>query len=91
MLNEREHFKSKASTIRLGGVDIREVSRKDWHAQIGVIVSENFFFNGTLRENISWNMRDYSDEKAMKYIRMLNIERDFSILEVDILSAKLAS
>lgn len=30
MFNERPFYKSKSSTIRLGGVDIREVSRRDW-------------------------------------------------------------
>jgi ABC-type multidrug transport system fused ATPase/permease subunit len=91
MFNERACYKSKSSTIRLGGIDIREVSRKDWHNQIGVITSENFYFNGTIRENISWSLTNYSELKARHFAKTLQLEHDFSQLEGDLLSTKLTT
>lgn len=64
MFNEIAFYKSKSSTIRLGGIDIRQASRKDWHTQIGVIMSSNFYFIGTLKENISWALEDFNCLKA---------------------------
>ena len=72
MFNERAFFKAK-STIRLGGVDIRECSRADWLKQIGVIASNNFYFNATIRENVSWGLEGYSDLRALHFAKMLHI------------------
>ena len=39
-------------TIRIGGVDIREVSTRDLRNQIAVVTQENILFNDTIRRNI---------------------------------------
>lgn len=77
MFNERPFFKSKSSTIRLGGIDIREVSRRDWLNQFGVITSDNFYFNATIRENISWGMEGFSELRALHFAKLLHMEKDF--------------
>jgi ABC-type cobalamin/Fe3+-siderophores transport system ATPase subunit len=91
MFNERAFFKSKSSTIRLGGVDIREVSRRDWLRQFGVIASDNFYFNGTIRENVSWGFDGYSELRALHFARLLQMEKDFPAVEPNVLSAKLTT
>jgi len=64
MFNEIAFYKSRSSTIRLGGIDIRQATRKNWHEQIGVIMSTNFYFIGTLKENISWGLEEFNYIKA---------------------------
>ncbi len=76
MFNEKMYFKSKSATIRLGGVNIRECPRRDWLKQLGVIASDNFYFNATIKENISWGMEDFSELRALHLASMLEMERD---------------
>ena len=39
-------------TVKIGGVDIREVSTRDLRNQIAVVAQENILFNDTIRRNI---------------------------------------
>jgi subfamily B ATP-binding cassette protein MsbA len=41
-----------AGTIKIGGVDLREVSTRDLRNQIAVVAQENILFNDTVRRNI---------------------------------------
>lgn len=60
-------------------MDIREVSRQEWLGQFGVIASDNFYFNATVRENIKWGLPDYSELRALHFAKMLNMDRDFPL------------
>jgi subfamily B ATP-binding cassette protein MsbA len=39
-------------TVKIGGVDVREVSTRDLRNQIAVVAQENILFNDTIRRNI---------------------------------------
>ena len=41
---------------------------------IGVISDDNFFFNGTLKENISWNVHHFDEFQADLFAQELQIE-----------------
>jgi ABC-type multidrug transport system fused ATPase/permease subunit len=43
---------------------------------IGVITEDNFFINGTLRENISWNVHHFDEFQADLFAQELQIEED---------------
>jgi ABC-type bacteriocin/lantibiotic exporter with double-glycine peptidase domain len=43
---------------------------------VGVITSNNFFVNGTLKENVSWKVPDFDDVEADKMARELQMEED---------------
>ena len=38
--------------MKIDGVDLREIEKSHLRSSIGVVLQENYFFNGTVRENI---------------------------------------
>jgi ABC-type bacteriocin/lantibiotic exporter with double-glycine peptidase domain len=56
--------KRRSSNILLGGLSIRDVPRAEWLEHFGLIMEENFFFIGTIKENISWKLPNYNHEQA---------------------------
>ena len=43
----------RQGVIRIDGVDIRELDKAHLRRNLGVVLQENYFFSGTVRENIS--------------------------------------
>ena len=43
--------------IKIDGVDVREIDHAHLRMSIGVVLQENYFFSGTVRENISMTRR----------------------------------
>ncbi|HIV19788.1 MAG TPA: ABC transporter ATP-binding protein [Candidatus Merdivicinus intestinigallinarum] len=44
----------KGGSIRMDGVDIREITRGSMRAQYGMVLQESWLFSGTVRENIAY-------------------------------------
>jgi ATP-binding cassette, subfamily B, bacterial IrtA/YbtP len=42
----------RAGTVRIGGVDVREIAPERLHALVAVVFQDPFFFHGTVRENL---------------------------------------
>ncbi|NLK82615.1 MAG: peptidase domain-containing ABC transporter [Lentisphaerae bacterium] len=51
--------------IRIDGIDIREIDKVHLRSSIGVVLQENYFFSGTVRENISLTKRSASQEEII--------------------------
>jgi ABC-type bacteriocin/lantibiotic exporter with double-glycine peptidase domain len=58
---------------------------------IGVITEDNFFFNGTLKENISWNVHNFDEFQADLFAQELQIEEDLENYKEHGLDSKIAS
>ena len=53
-------------SVTIGGVDIRDIRRKDLRRQIGLVLQEPFLFSQTIRENIAATRPEASDEELRK-------------------------
>ena len=51
--------------IKIDGVDIREIDKAHLRNSIGIVLQENYFFSGTVRENISLTRRSASIEEII--------------------------
>lgn len=51
--------------IRIDGIDIREIDKTHLRASIGVVLQENYFFSGTVRDNISLTKRSATLEEII--------------------------
>ncbi len=51
--------------IRLDGIDLREIDKVHLRSSIGVVLQENYFFSGTIRENISLTKRNATSEEII--------------------------
>jgi len=56
-------------SIRIGGVDIREVATRDLRNQIAVVAQENILFNDTIRRNIELGRLGASSEDIIAAAR----------------------
>lgn len=54
----------KSGSIKIGGVDIKDMSLSDYNAQIAYVSQENFLFDTSVRENIRMGNPAASDEEV---------------------------
>ena len=52
--------------IRIDGIPITDVSREEIHRQFGMVLQDTWVFEGTVRENLVYNMEGVSDEDLVK-------------------------
>ncbi|MBP9004110.1 MAG: ABC transporter ATP-binding protein [Candidatus Hydrogenedentes bacterium] len=60
--------------ITLDGVDIRRLTFRGLREQIGLVTQDTFLFAGTVRDNIAFGRRDFSDEQIRAAARAANAE-----------------
>ncbi|HEX6573838.1 MAG TPA: ATP-binding cassette domain-containing protein, partial [Gemmatimonadaceae bacterium] len=60
----------ESGTVLVDGHDISKVRLRDYRAQLGVVMQDNFLFDGTIKENIAFAKPDATDEeiKAVSHI-----------------------
>jgi subfamily B ATP-binding cassette protein MsbA len=49
--------------IRVDGTDLADLKLSDYRRHLGVVLQDNFLFDGTVRENIAYSRPDASDEE----------------------------
>ncbi len=56
--------------VKIDGIDIREIEKSHLRSSIGVVLQENYFFHGTVRENISLTRPSATAEEIMRAAAM---------------------
>ncbi len=51
--------------IKIDGIDIREIDKSHLRSSIGIVLQENYFFSGPIRDNISLTKRNASIEEII--------------------------
>jgi ATP-binding cassette subfamily B protein len=51
--------------IKYDGIDIREIDRASLRSAIGIVLQDNYFFYGTVRENLSLTKKDATMEEIV--------------------------
>lgn len=54
-----------AGSIRIDGVDLREISEENLRAQMGVVLQETFLFSGTVWQNLTYAKPDATREEVL--------------------------
>lgn len=62
--------------IKIDGIDIREIDKAHLRCSTGVVLQENYFFSGTVRENIGMTKRSATFEEII-YVSKLAGADDF--------------
>ena len=58
-------YEADAGSLRIDGVDIKDIGLSDLRGHIGIVLQEPFLFNGTISENIAYGKPDASFEEIM--------------------------
>ncbi len=65
-------YEPDAGTIRIDGMDYRDISLQDMRRQIGIVLQEPFLFNGTIAENIAYGKPGASFEEIAEAAKAAN-------------------
>lgn len=59
-------------TIKVDGVDIRNIQQDDFRHQLGIVLQEPYLFPGTIRDNIAYAKPDATIEEIMQAAKAAN-------------------
>ncbi len=65
----------QGGSIRVDGVDIREVTRWSLRKQLGTVLQDNFLFADTVMENIRYGNPAATDEDCIKAAKLANADQ----------------
>lgn len=64
----------QAGIIKFDGIDIREIDRSSLRSNIGIVLQDNYFFYGTVRENLTLTKKEASMEEVIYAARMVGAD-----------------
>jgi ATP-binding cassette subfamily B protein len=62
-------------SLRVDGVDLRELDLRAYRRQLGVVLQDPFLFSGTIADNIRFARPEASDEQVAETAAMLALDR----------------
>jgi ABC-type multidrug transport system fused ATPase/permease subunit len=60
--------------VLVDGMDLASLKLRDYRRQIGVVMQENFLFDGTIRENIAYAKPDASEAEILEAARIAHVD-----------------
>ena len=60
--------------ITLDGADLDSLKLHDYRGHLGVVMQDNFLFDGTVRENIAFTRPEATDEQVREVSRIANVD-----------------
>jgi ATP-binding cassette subfamily B protein len=58
-------YEADRGEIRIDGVDVRTVTQRSLHEQMGIVLQDNFLFTGTVMDNLKYGRPQTTDEEAV--------------------------
>lgn len=68
-------YELAGGSIKVDGVDIRQITRADLRSVFGMVLQDTWLFNGTIRENIRYGRLAATDEEVVAASRMAYSDR----------------
>jgi ATP-binding cassette subfamily B multidrug efflux pump len=65
----------QGGSIRIDGIDIRDVTKDSLRRQLGTVLQENFLFADTVMENIRYGNLEATDEDCISAARLANADQ----------------
>jgi len=63
-----------SGSIKIDGIDVRDVSMKSLREQIGIVLQDTFLFSQSVMENVRFGRPDATDEEVMAAIKLANAD-----------------
>jgi ABC-type multidrug transport system fused ATPase/permease subunit len=64
----------KSGRVLIDGVDLTAVRLRDYRANLGAVMQDNFLFDGTIRENIAYAHPDATDEEVRRAAHIAHVD-----------------
>ena len=68
-------YELDAGEIRLDGVDIATLSRRELRSNVGMVLQDTWLFGGTIRENIAYGNLDATEAQLQEAARATYVDR----------------
>ena len=68
-------FEVNSGSIRIDGIPSSELRREDVHAMFGMVLQDTWLFEGTVRENLVYNMEGITDEQLERVCRACGLDK----------------
>ncbi|UIJ33986.1 ABC transporter ATP-binding protein [Allobranchiibius sp. GilTou73] len=68
-------YDASSGSVRLDGVDLRDVTQEQLRRQVVMVTQENFMFEGSVADNIRFGAPDASDEQVLAAARAVSLDR----------------
>ncbi|MFW5652646.1 MAG: ABC transporter ATP-binding protein, partial [Planctomycetota bacterium] len=65
-------YAHSSGQILIDGIDIDDIAQEDLHAQMGIVLQENFLFTGTVMDNIRFARPNATDEEVVSVCERLD-------------------
>jgi ATP-binding cassette subfamily B multidrug efflux pump len=62
-------------TIRVDGVDIRDIRQDSLRRQLGIVLQDTFLFSGSVMDNIRYGWLDATDEQVVEAAKLANADQ----------------
>ncbi len=63
-----------SGSVKIDGVDVRDVTMKSLREQIGIVLQDTFLFSQSVMENVRFGRPNATDEEVMSAIRLANAD-----------------
>lgn len=73
-------YEIKSGAIKIDGVDIRDLSRKNLRSVMGMVLQDTWLFEGTIRENIMYGNEKATEEEFYAAAKAAKVDRFVNIL-----------
>lgn len=70
----------KKGAIKIDGVDIRDMKRKDLRSMFGMVLQDTWLFNGTIFENIEYGRFGATKEEIIQAAKVANVHHFITTL-----------
>ena len=68
------YYDIKGGSIKIDGVDIREIKKDDLRKQLGIVLQDVFLFSGTVMDNIRYGRLEATDEECILAAELANAD-----------------
>ncbi len=65
-------YETDDGRILVDGVDMKDISRKSYHSQLGVVLQETFLFSGTILDNIKFSKPGATVDEIIRAAKLAN-------------------
>lgn len=73
--------KPTSGIVKVDGVDLSTVRLDSYRSQLGVVLQDNFLFDGTIRENVLFGRPAASEEEVMRAVRIARVDEFVARME----------
>ncbi len=65
-------YETDDGKIKVDGTDMKDIRRKSYHSQLGVVLQETFLFSGTIIDNIKFSKPDATISEIIRAAKLAN-------------------